>query len=60
MALKQSYKQYRNIKGKHYQFWTANGGIDGFLEEKAQAKKDGVAFRIIDRQFYREVKDEKK
>lgn len=59
MPLKQSYNQYRNIKGKYYQFWTANGGADGFIEEKELAKKDGVAFRVIDGQFYREVKNVK-
>lgn len=36
MKLKQSYNQYRNIKGKHYQFWTANGGADGFAEQKEE------------------------
>lgn len=56
MRLKQSINQYRNIKGKYFEFWTANGGIDDFREEKEKAKKDGVSFRVIDGQFYREVK----
>lgn len=56
MALKRSCNQYRNINGKYYQFWTANGGADGFIEEKAVAKSEGLSFRVIDGQFYKEVK----
>ncbi len=57
MALKQSYYQYRNIKGKHYEFWTADLGESGtFAEVKAECKKEGVSFRVIDGQFYKEKK----
>ena len=57
MALKQSFYQYRNINGKHYEFLTANGGADGFKNEKANAKKQRLSYRIIDYQFFIEVKE---
>ena len=57
MALKQSYYQYRNIKGKHYKFHTIDCGESGtFAEAKAECKQEGISFRIIDGQFYKEVK----
>jgi hypothetical protein len=40
--LKQSFKQYRNIFGKHYMFYTANNLMNGFVEEKIKAKNLGL------------------
>jgi len=57
--LKQSIDQYRNIKGKSYQMWTAAVGEDGtFAEEIQKAQEDKKSYRIIDGQFYRERRDD--
>lgn len=53
--LKQSYKQYRNIKGKHFVMWTSNPAE--FDQAKAEIKKQGLSFRVIDGQLYKEIID---
>lgn len=57
MKLKQSYNQYRNIKGKHYQFWTANGGADGFaaIDFLQGTAWDATSFRKLDDTFATET-----
>lgn len=52
MPLKQSYNQYRQIKGKYFECWEFDSSR--FEEQKEIAKKLGLAYRIIDGQFYRE------
>lgn len=55
MPMKQSINQYRNINGKHYKCWCSD--YSKFEELKKECKREGVSFRIIDRQFYKQVID---
>ena len=58
MAIKQSYKQYRNIGGKHFIMSTSNR-LE-FDEVKNNCKKKGLAYRLIDGQLFTEKAEEKK
>jgi hypothetical protein len=53
---KLSINQYRNINGNHYICWEYDS--TKFGEEKRKAKKQGLKYRVIDGQFYIEVKEE--
>ena len=52
--MKASSTQYRNINGKYFEVYTTNPS--DFNDCKIECKKEGVAFRVIDNQFYKEVK----
>ncbi len=52
--LKLSINQYRNIKGVYFENWSFDESK--FEEFKAEAKKEGLKFRIIKGEFYREKK----
>lgn len=52
--LKQSINQYRNINGTRYECYTTNA--DEFDKCKAECKEERLKYRIIEDQFYKEVK----
>jgi hypothetical protein len=56
MALKQSIKQYRNIAGKYYIMYTSNPA--DFENYKAECKNEGLSYKIINNQFYKEFRNE--
>jgi len=51
--LKLSINQYRNINGLKFKCWTSNPAE--FEELKKECKEQGLKFRIIDNQFYKQV-----
>ena len=53
--LKQSYNQYRNIAGVYYICWTADSAV--FDDSKEYARINNLKYRIIDGQFYLELKE---
>lgn len=53
--MKQSIKMYRNIKGVYYQQWTFDSSL--FDECKKECKELGLKYRIINGEFFREVKN---
>lgn len=52
--LKNHNDQYRNINGKRFEVYTTNP--DNFEQAKNECKLEGISFRIIEQQFYKEVK----
>lgn len=52
--LKQSTEQYRNIQGVKYLHYTSDPAE--FQNCKKECKEQGLRYRIIDHQFYKESK----
>lgn len=53
-TLKQSINMFRNIKGVRYENYTWDTSLFDAL--KMECKKEGLRFRIINDEFFREVK----
>lgn len=52
--LKQSINQFRNIKGIHYKCWCWDASE--FKKLKTDCKKNKLKYKIIDGQFFIQVK----